>query len=154
MKRGIRFEIPNEYGSFLGEMLKPMKITSFHWYVGSEEAYLVNENEIGESLFPDEIHGLDGLLLKELIEKDTFVIFANLKAFPKDKNVVDVHTYEEFMNSHCELVCLVTDCVYVDIYCKDKALLETLFENATRNRFENIHYLTNENDDRIRLSVW
>ncbi len=30
MKRGFSFKIPNEYGRFLGEILKPIDITEFN----------------------------------------------------------------------------------------------------------------------------
>ncbi|WP_314592163.1 DUF2691 family protein [Paenibacillus terrigena] len=154
MIRGISFEIPNEYGCFLREILKPLNMSVFNWYVGGEEAYFVDDGELGESLFPGEIIGLDGVLLKDILEKNAYVIFANLKAFPKDKNVLDVRTYEEFLHSYCELVLLLIDCSYVAIYCKDKEKLERLFDNAKRNCFEKIQYITDENDFRTRLSVW
>lgn len=30
MKRGITFEIPNEHGRILGEILKPLDVAAFH----------------------------------------------------------------------------------------------------------------------------
>lgn len=51
MRRGINFEIPNEYGSFLWEVLKPINITEFNWRIECEESYLVEEDKLGELLF-------------------------------------------------------------------------------------------------------
>lgn len=53
MKRGISFEIPNTYGSFLGEILKPIDIPNFDWLIGGEESYFIVDDTLGDSLFPN-----------------------------------------------------------------------------------------------------
>jgi ribosomal protein S16 len=83
-----------------------------------------------------------------------YIIFADLKAYPKGKMVSDIGTYEDFLNSDCQLVVLVVDCTYVTIYSKDKEMLEWLYYRAKVNKFENVQYITKENDSRTRLSVW
>ena len=155
MKRGLSFEIPNAYGKFLGEILGPIDITAFDWYIGGEESYLVKNGTLEEPLFPGEINGLAGTILKDIVENNEYyLIFANLKAYPIEKNVIDIRTYEEFLNSDCQLVLLVIDCSYVVIYSKDKEKLESLYRNARTKKFANIQYITDENDSRTRLSVW
>lgn len=155
MKRGISFEIPNEYGSFLGDILKPFETGSFNWYIGGEESYFVNDGTLGEPLLPEEVYGMDGVILKGIIENNEYyLIFADVKAYPKEKNVIDIKTYEEFLNSDCQLVLLIVDSAYVTIYCKDKDLLERLHHNAKLNSYENVQFVTDENDGRTRLSVW
>jgi hypothetical protein len=62
MKRGISLELPNEYGSFLGEILRPLDMTIFNWYTGGEESYLVKNGELRE-LLPRMTDGMDGRLL-------------------------------------------------------------------------------------------
>lgn len=37
MRRGVSFDIPNEYGSLLGDVLKPIDITVFAWQIGNGE---------------------------------------------------------------------------------------------------------------------
>jgi hypothetical protein len=155
MKRGISFEIPNEYGSFLGEILKPFDMTAFNWYIGGEESYFLHDGTLGEPLFPEEVYGMDGVLLKGILENNEYyVIFANLKAFPKEKNVIDIDTYEGFFNSDCQFVLLVVDSIYVTIYCKDKDILESLYHNAKINGYDDVQFIAEENDGRTRLSVW
>ncbi|CAN7313634.1 DUF2691 family protein [Paenibacillus sp. LjRoot56] len=155
MKRGISFEILNEYGCFLGDILKPFDTTSFNWYIGGEESYFVNDCTLGEPLFPEEVYGMDGAVLKGIIENNEhYLIFVNVKAYPKEKIVKDIKTYEEFLNSDCQLVLLIVDSTYVSIYCKDKDLIESLYHNAKINGYENVDFVTDENDGRTRLSVW
>lgn len=155
MKRGIIFKIPNEYGKILGDLLKPFNTETFNWYIGGEESYFIQNDTLGEALFHEEIYGMDGRVLKELLENNEYyIIFANFKAFPQEKDVIDVQTYEEFLNSDCQLVLLVVDCEYATVYCKDQGMLEALCHNAISNGYEDVQYITNENDFRTRLSVW
>jgi hypothetical protein len=156
MKRGISFEIPNEYGSYLDEVLNSFDMTVFNWSVGCCESYFVEDGELGEPLFPEEINVIDGGVLKGTLEsKKYYVIFADLKAYPKDKIIVsDIVLYEEYLNSDCQLVLLVVDCSYITIYCKDKERLERLYKNAKIKGFDDVQYITDENDTRTGLSVW
>ncbi|MGP4041859.1 DUF2691 family protein [Gracilibacillus sp. D59] len=155
MKRGISFEIPNEYGSILGEVLKPLEVHKYIWRSGGEESYIVEDDELGEPLFTNEINCMDGLFLKELLEdNEYYLIFVDLKAYSKGKNQEDIETYEDFLNSDCELVLLVVDSIYATIYCKEREQLERLYDNAQIKGFDNLQYITENNDTRTRLSVW
>ena len=62
---------------------------------------------------------MEGSDLKILFKDNIYyVIFADLKAYSKGEEVVDIETYEAFKESKCELVLLVADCTYVTIYAK------------------------------------
>ncbi|KZZ85755.1 DUF2691 family protein [Bacillus sp. SJS] len=155
MKRGISFEIPNDYGKYLWDGLMSIDITEFDWTSGGEESYLVKGDELQEPLFPDEVRGMDGFLLRELLEENKYyLIFVNLQAFPKGESSLRVETYEEFVNSNCQLLLLVVDSIHVEIYCKDNIRLESLYQNAKLRCFNNLQYITDKNDIRTRLSVW
>ena len=154
MKRGISFELPNESGFFLADILKPIDMTAFSWRLGIGESYKVGNNEFSENLYLEDEKMMEGKLLKKLLENNSYyVIFADLQAHLKGK-VTEINTYEEFTKSECELVLLVVDSCYATVYCKNKDMLELLYENAQNCGFENIEYITVENDGRTRLSVW
>ncbi|CAM4234659.1 hypothetical protein CN575_23475 [Bacillus wiedmannii] len=153
MKRGITVDIPNEYDNLLWKVLKPIDISSYDWWVGSEESYLIARGGLDEALFPEEPSIVEGSDLKILFKDNIYyVIFADLKAYSKGEEVVDIETYEEFKESKCELVLLVADCTYVTIYAKDQKAIELMYENA-RNQGFYVEYVTDENDGRTRLSV-
>ncbi|MBT2655810.1 DUF2691 family protein [Bacillus sp. ISL-18] len=155
MKRGISFEIPNEYGRFLWEVLTPVELTKFIWRSGGEESYLIEDNELGKPLFTDEVNWIDCLSLKEHLEHNLYyLIFVDLKAYSKGINPSVIETYSDFLNSDCELVLLVVDSDFVTIYCKDSEKLEKLYSNAKTKGFENLHYITDKNDTRTNLSAW
>lgn len=152
MKRGISFEIPNQYGKFLGEIVSPLDVASFNWGIDGE-SYTVEKGEIKEPLLPDEI--MDGSALSERVKNNFYYcIFADLKAFPKDKQIKEINTYDEFLKSDCQVVLLLVDCSFVTIYCKDSSTLELLYGHAKSHGFDGLEYVTEENDKRIRLSVW
>ncbi|MDQ1144054.1 hypothetical protein QE429_000881 [Bacillus sp. SORGH_AS 510] len=155
MKKGISFLIANRYGSYLGEVLKPFNTTDFNWLIGGEESYFVEDDTLGKPLFPEDSIVLDGKILKNIIEKNEYyLIFADLKAYPKGNNPADIKTYDEFLKSNCQLVLLVVDTIYMIIYCKDSEKLESLFQNAKLKGFEDLQYITDENDTIERLSCW
>ncbi|PFU37900.1 hypothetical protein COK86_26760 [Bacillus cereus] len=153
MKRGITVDIPNEYDNLLWKVLMPIDISLFDWWVGSEESYLVARGGLDEALFPEEPSIVEGADLKRLFKDNIYyVIFADLKAYPKGEEVVDIETYEEFKESKCDLILLVADCTYVTVYAKDQEAIELMYENAIDQGFY-VEYVTDENDGRTRLSV-
>ncbi|WP_434751538.1 DUF2691 family protein [Paenibacillus amylolyticus] len=155
MKRGIQFQIPNEYGSFLGEILKPIKIADYDWFVGGEESYFVVEDTLGDSLFPDRVMGMAGEELRQIIEDNKYyLIFANLKAYPRGTTIMDIETYEDYAEGECQLALLVIDSSYVAVYIKDAEKREEMFKHIKRLGYEALDYITDDNDVRDRLSVW
>ncbi|HHT7152959.1 hypothetical protein BK718_06990 [Bacillus thuringiensis serovar andalousiensis] len=154
MKRGIFVDIPNEYSNVLWKVLNPIDITEFDWRVRDEESYLIARGELDEALFPEEPSVVEGLALKKLVKDNIYyLIFADLKAYPKGEKTIDIETFEEFKESKCEVVVLVADGEYIQIYAKNQEEIEMMYENAVNQGFY-VEYITDENDGRTRLSVW
>ncbi|KIL35620.1 prophage protein [Cohnella kolymensis] len=155
MIRGITFEIPNRYGKFLGDILKPIEIDEYNWRIGGEESYLIVDGNLGEPMFQEPIDCLEGKILRSIFtENEYYLIFQDLKAFPKGKTTIEVNTYEDYLLSDCQLVLLVVDSSYITIYCKDKSKVDALYINAKDQRYKNLEYITDVNDMRTGLSVW
>ncbi|MFB5253511.1 DUF2691 family protein [Bacillus mycoides] len=154
MKRGITVDIPNEYDNLLWKVLKPIDITSFDWRVENEESYFILPDGLGPELFSEDNKVMSGLELKKLIKDNIYyLIFADLKAYQKGEVLEEVETYEEFKESKCEVVVLVADGDYIQIYAKNQKAIELMYENALNQGFY-VEYVTDENDGRTRLSVW
>ena len=155
MIRGISFEIPNERGRYLGDILKPIAVEGYNWWVGGEEAYLINGNELENYLFPGLIECMEGETLKDIIENNEYyLIFQDLKAFPKSEYPIEIKTFEDFTISKCELTLLLIDSCYIAIYCKDDKKRNELYVNAKKQGYFNLKYITEQNDFRTRLTVW
>jgi len=146
MKRGVRFQIPNEYGKYLAEILKPIDCTKYNWKVEcSTEIWKVTDGNLGDRLLSYDI--IDGNEFSNLIRSSMYyLIFATLKAFPKGAPIIEIPKYEDFISSNCEISFIVADYSYVCLLCKNVSLAEKLFINAKNKGFEEIIYI-DENDN-------
>lgn len=90
-------------------------------------------------------------LLRVLTARDSYVIFADLKAFPVGAEVHQVETYVGFLTSSCQFVLLVVDSSYVTVYAKSSALLETMFEYAVVSGFSDVERIYDEMYSRTSL---
>ena len=149
--RGLSFEIPNGHGRYLFDILNAFDFKQYVWKTGGEEAYYIENGELGTSLFPKPYVQTDDEFYKTISEKDSYVIFADLKAFPDPLHVKDIITYEEFLNSGCEFVLLLVDCAYVTIYTKSPEVLTAVYAKAIASEYENVAYITDENESRTTL---
>lgn len=149
--RGISFEIPNKYGKYLLEILDSINLREFTWRIGDGESYFINNNQLGTPLFLNSSI-LDGDKLYENITKeDYYLLFVDLKGFTKKADVREVATFEEYMESECQIVVLIIDSSYVTIYAKNQDTLRNIFAKAVAAGYEKIEYITHENDTRTRL---
>ncbi len=91
--RGISFEIPNAYGKYLCEILDGINIKGLTWKIGGGESYFIENNTLGPRLFStilltgEELH-------KEISKEDYYLIFVDLKGFPKKSDVREIATYQ------------------------------------------------------------
>jgi len=149
--RGLSFEIPNEYGQYLFDILNAFDFKQYFWKTGGEEAYFIENDELSTPLFPKPHVYTGEAFYKRISERDYYVIFADLKAFNDPLHVKEISTYEEFLNSKCEFVLLLVDCSYVTIYAKNHEVITALYAKALASEYENVAYITDENDERTTL---
>ncbi|SMC92471.1 DUF2691 family protein [Sporomusa malonica] len=153
MYRGIRFQIPNEYGKFIAGILEPIDCVNFEWRVDFHtEIWKSVNGKLGEELFPDSV--IKGADFFDLINSNTYyLIFANIQAYPEGSTSQSrIHKYEDFIASECQIIMLVADSSYVDVYCKEPLLIEKMHENAKSKGFESLKYI-DENDSRTGIFV-
>ncbi|MBP3951774.1 DUF2691 family protein [Bacillus sp. YZJH907-2] len=144
--------IPAKYGNLLADILVPIDTKQYNWYVATSEC-IVEHISLNEDLLPE--LQLKGRELDERIKRRPYYInFIDLKAFPVGDEVHDIETYEDFLESKSEVVLLIADTAYTTIYCKDKDTIKKVFENTRNFGFENVEYITDENDSRTRLAVY
>lgn len=151
MKRGITYEIPNEYGSFISDILEPLSSLDLLWSLGEQEIYKVKDNELkNEPLFLSNVTIESKIFWNSLKDNEYYVVFSELKAYSTE-DIVPIKTYMDFQKSNCQLVLLIADCTIVTLYCKDPQLLETLYKKAIIMEYKNIEYITDENNGRTVL---
>lgn len=146
MIRGISFEIPNQYGQHLKHILGNIAINKYWWQMNYTDSFKTTENGVN-NLFPNN-NFLDGEKLTQIInEPEYYVIFLAIAASRnKLENVVYFKGYEGFLRSDFEILIYIYDCSYVKIYCKSESDLEKIKLTAIKNNYENILFVTDEND--------
>ena len=149
--RGVSFEIPNEYGKQLFDILKEVDVSRWEWQIGDGEAYIIENDPLGKELFGT-ITNLTGKELMKLISiNEYYLIFADLKAYMNVESELKVESYEEFLKSDCQFVLLLVDSSYVTIYSKSKSTIQSLYDQAVAAKYKEIEYITDDNDERTTL---
>lgn len=79
-------------------------------------------------------------------------MFLILQVFLKDKPIAKIETYDDFKDSDCELLILIHDVEYVEIYIKDNLLSEKVLLNIKQMGIK-YDVKTLENDTRTIMIV-
>lgn len=148
MNKGISFKIPNEYGSFLNDILKGINIKEYTWKINEDEVYFNH----AEDLFTSEV--LEGQKFERLIAFPSYyIVFVKLQAFTNPSNLSLIETYEDFINSDCNILILICDNIFVDIYAKASKDIDTIKKNACNCNFSEIKYITELSDKKILNAI-
>ncbi|WP_143318592.1 DUF2691 family protein, partial [Clostridium sp. HBUAS56017] len=85
--------------------------------------------------------------------KDYYLIFADIKAFKNESEITNVDTYDDFINSNCEIALFCTDTIDVELYCKNKVILYNIINNCKNFGVDDIQVLSRENNERIKFRI-
>lgn len=141
---GIRFEIPNSWGNFLSTILDNIITKDYTWKIYDEEILIDLNND--EDLFKERIYD-DKNFRALILNSKYYLIMGNILAF-KTNNFKRIYNYNDFIESDCELLMVIVDTIFVDIYAKNSKTIEELKNNAINNKFKNINYIYNDNSPR------
>lgn len=145
--RGISFNIPNEYGNVLKKIFFDFDIKKYNWYISDIDIYNSDDkNDFSSGL-------ISGISFDNSLNsvKNQYIVAITLMAF--NGEFAPIVNYNDFKKSNCDLVVLISDSVFVEIYCKNKDDIEKLKNNALNFGFTNIEYITKENDRRTAFTV-
>ena len=149
MVRGISFQIPNKYGSILNEILDNVDVEGFNWYNIQDQNQVLNLND--NPLFNKEQYS--GKDFKYIInQKDYYILFIKLQAILGNK-FEPINNYSDFLKSDSQILLLIYDSVYVEIYIKDQYIATVIKNNAERYHFMNIEYICDDNDYRTNFNL-
>ena len=137
---GIKFEIENEYSNFLEKILEDIGID-------------VTIPENGMNIFLDDIYSNDEFQ-KMIGIKRYYTVFANIQLYDKSINLIDINTYEDFMNSDCQLILFVTDNIFVDIYANNDEMLDKIYQNAKKYNFDNMKIIHSKDSIKKHFSAY
>lgn len=131
-------------------MLKCIDVKKYNWY------NIINQCEVWQNYnggvsFEKEYY--DGKRFLQNIMSEYYIIFLKLQAYFNNGKFSTIHTYKDFQESDCQLLLLIYDCEYVDIYSKDITDLNLLYENALKNNYTETGYITENNDGRTKMDI-
>lgn len=95
----------------------------------------------------------NGKKFLETIKTNHFIIFLKLQAYSYNTEFFSIHTYDDFINSKCQLVLLVYDCNFIEIYAKDQDIITSVYDNALENNYLEVNYITCDNDKRYSFDL-
>lgn len=149
--RGVSFKILRTTQNMLWQILKCIDIKSYYWLL------IPNQSEVWGSLSKDSLWNTtfcDGESFFHFVKSTHFIISLKLQAYSvATKELFDIHTYEEFLKSDCQLLLLIYDCEFVEIFAKDPSVISDIYKNAILCNYANISYITDQNDGRIKMDV-
>lgn len=150
MIRGISFQIPQMTTNTLWEFLRDIDIKRYFWYIISDQSEVWDEFHKKDFFDRDLYNGFDFF---NLIQTNHYIIFLKLQMFLELCNFKNLHTYDDFINNDCKLILLVYDCEYVEIYSKNIATIDAIYQRAKANGYNNIEYITDMNDGRTKMDI-
>ena len=153
MIRGVSFRIRQDDGRILCSILKSINIRKYTWYniQNQEEAWDIAEGNRGKEFLEKACY--DGNSMWECMNQKHYIIFLKLEAFLQQNSGLNVQTYEEFQKNDCEILLLIYDCEYVEIFLKENRLSEKIYNSAVEQGFEDVEYITDINDRRRIMDV-
>lgn len=77
-----------------------------------------------------------------------------LQAYYPNAEYERIDTYDEFLSSKCRILLLICDTHYIDIYCKDIEISRALFARANSLSYQDVEYITDENDGRTAMNLF
>lgn len=150
MKRGVSFEIPQKATDSLWEILRVVDIYKYFWYV------IEDQTEVWDSSYENDFFRqrcYAGKNFAKCIQQDHHIIFLKLQAYLLPHAFQNVLSCEEFMAGDCQLVMLIHDCENVEVYIKDRSVLDSVFNRANALGYYNVNFITDLNDTRTKMNV-
>lgn len=152
MIRGLELRINRNNKINISTLFNNIDITNKFLHIKNDDIIINNQYSL------DIPHVLSGNEFLNIIDADKteymLSIFLDVKIYPTHTAKNDINTYEDFLNSDCEIIFLLYDVDYVEIYVKSEAHLLQFIKNADAIGCPSITIKTDLNDGRTRMSVW
>ena len=149
---GLDINLKNASDRFIYKIFDGIDLSKYTWEIYSDFIMYTKDGVDYERLFGCDV--LDGENFLKCISEDSYyMIFADIKAYPVGSNRVDIETYNDYINSECEIVFLCSDSTFVEFYSKDMQILEKVHKNCVRYKFEKAEFFTEEDDQRTVMHV-
>jgi hypothetical protein len=140
---GLDIRVRNEYNNYLFKLYSGINLLKYRWKINTYEFLYKEDGEIKEDFFRTTI--LNGNEFINSISRNSYyMIFADIKAYSADGEIIEIKTLEEFMESNCDMILICTDSEFIEFYCKDEEMLNKVHNNCIQNNFKEVTYISEE----------
>jgi len=94
-------------------------------YFCIEDQFVLSKGE--STAFPEKLKAGE---FRELLTPFVYVLSLVVHLYPSDAQNEWIDTYEDYKKSRCEMIILIYDSAYLEVYCKSIELLDNLFKIA------------------------
>ncbi len=134
----IEFKIPNKYNKYLLKIFENINLSDY--------IFLISEDEVidrkGNYIFVKSVYDYNDF--QQIVSlKDYYLIFFKMQLYKKTINNKIINNYQDFLDSDCELIMFVTDCQFIQIYCKNIDLFSQIYNNVLKNGFTDVKDIKN-----------
>lgn len=147
---GVSFEIPQETTNVLWKILSSIDISKYFWCCDR------TQTEVWDKTFQNDFFNQEyytGDQFSQYVQNDHRIVFLKIQAHFSLGNFQNIHLYNEFVNSDCQILVLIYDCENVEIYMKNPMELLAIFENAKANDYQNVAVITDSNITREKMDI-
>ncbi len=119
-----------------------------HYYFSVADASVFSHGrkiEIPERFLPN--------YFQELIQKSFVGERLVLHLYPKNADYEEIENYEDFQKSKCEMIILLYDFYYLEIYCKNQTWIQKLIHTASNTQGAVVEEKYEEKDIRTTMYV-
>lgn len=156
--RGLDFNCPNGCANIMAELFTDIPVEKYDWLFPEAESEVISfqYSTINLPLC------MKGSEFRTFISKakDYLVTSLYVQAVPPNQTtkklnqVKCIAQYKDFLESCCEMIFMIVDFTYGELYVKNERLLAQCFKNLEVASCGEIRIKTEQDDGRTRFSLW
>ena len=145
--RGFEFVLEQGKDLQISKLFQGIMLEDTQIYISESEIFRNNQLDQNEATLIDS-------MIKEHVEvPNSWIHNLILFLYPNSATASAIRTYKELLDSDCELVLLVYDMSYVEIYVKNSDLLEQLLNNVAQMPVVKLDIKTDQTDLRSEFYI-
>ena len=150
---GLDIKVKNEYNNYLYKIFNGIRLSNYVWHINFNDFLYFKNEDRREDFFDTDV--MNGEEFFKCISRDSYyMIFVDIKAYSVGNKAIKVETFDDFIRSNCKLVLLCTDSIFIEFYCKDRDILNAVYNNCMGEEFEEVLYKTIEEVSGRSLNAW
>ena len=136
----------SSFDSILSDILNGINVEEYNWIILESEAYKTADSVDFDGRYT-------GKEFKKALEDldSCYIVRINIQA---SKKVIDaVEYYDEYINGECELVILIHDVIYNEVYCKLAKECDLIKKNCLQLDYDEFEVINDDSDCRTVFRV-